>query len=54
MKAELQRDDRIEISADAIAEIVVWRVPSSVQGSSHLLKYRLAFVVEGVCVLRLR
>ena len=28
------------------------RVPSSVPGSNHLLKYSLALIVRGVCVLR--
>ena len=33
-------------------ELVVWRVPSPVPGSAHAFKYRLAFVGDGVCVLR--
>ena len=37
---------------DAFAELVVWDVPSPVPGSTHRFKYRLAFVVGGVCVLR--
>lgn len=32
--------------------IVVWQVPGAVPGSTHEFKYRLAFVVAGVCVLR--
>jgi Family of unknown function (DUF6516) len=31
---------------------VIWQLPSSVPGSSHRFKYRLAFVVDEVCVLR--
>ena len=31
--------------------IVVWQVPHPVVGS-HTFKYRLVFVVDGVCVLR--
>lgn len=30
----------------------MWRLPRQVAGSSHLFKYRLAFVVDEVCVLR--
>jgi hypothetical protein len=30
----------------------VWRVPSPVPGGTHRLKYRLALVVEGRCILR--
>jgi hypothetical protein len=37
---------------NAFAEIVVWRLPRSVRGSTHRLKYRLALVENGVCVLR--
>jgi hypothetical protein len=39
-------------SESAIVEMVVWRLPRSQAGSTHRLKYRLAFVVDGVCVLR--
>jgi len=47
----LLRERRV-LAAGRFAEIVVWRVPSSVPGSSHEFKYRLAFVVDGECVLR--
>lgn len=40
------------LAEGAFVELVVWRVPSSVSGSSHGLKYRLALAVDGVCVLR--
>jgi hypothetical protein len=43
---------RIAYSASAFAELVLWHVPISVPGSSHAFKYRLAYVVDGVCVLR--
>lgn len=53
MKAELLLRERIEITAgSSFAELVVWSVPSPVRGSSHGFKYRLALVVDGVCVLR--
>ena len=32
--------------------MVLWKVPEPLSGSTHSYKYRLAFVVEGVCVLR--
>jgi hypothetical protein len=44
--------DRIAYADEAFAEIVVWLVPKPLPGSSHLYKYRLAFVVRGVCQLR--
>ena len=52
MKAvELVRT-RIAYSSTAFAELVLWRVPDSVEGSFHSFKYRLAYVVNEVCVLR--
>ena len=29
----------------------MWRVPAPVRGSAHRFRYRLALVVDGVCVL---
>lgn len=52
MPAELLLDERHVLSESAFAELVVWRVPSPVRGSQHELRYRLALVVDGVCVLR--
>ncbi|MBU1666527.1 MAG: hypothetical protein KKG92_14180 [Gammaproteobacteria bacterium] len=31
---------------------VVWTVPRPVDGCAHFFKYRLAFVVDDVCVIR--
>ncbi len=52
MQATLLRRDRIELPSGAIVEMVVWRVPKPVPGSAHGFKYRLAYVVQGECVLR--
>ena len=52
MKATQLVRTRIAYSSTAFAELVLWHVPSPVQGSSHGFKYRLAYVVGGVCVLR--
>lgn len=52
MKAELLVRRRVVIRADSFADIVIWRVPRPVEGSKHGYKYRLAYVVDGVCVLR--
>ena len=52
MRAELLLKERLVVSEGAFVEMVVWRVPSSVKGSRHDLKYRLAFIVDGDCVLR--
>jgi hypothetical protein len=42
----------MEYSEVAFAELVLWQVPKPVVGSAHGFKYRLAYVVRGVCVLR--
>lgn len=52
MKADVLLDERHVLSDDAFVELVVWRVPRNVRGSHHGLKYRLALVVSGECVLR--
>ena len=49
--AELFRR-RIVLAEDAFAELVLWQLPQSLAGSSHSFKYRLAYVVDGECVLR--
>ncbi len=45
-------NERHIVSESAFAEMVVWRLPSSLSGSHHNFKYRLALVVDGRCVLR--
>ena len=52
MNAQLMLKERHIISEDAFVEMVVWRLPSPVEGNRHGFKYRLAFVVRGRCVLR--
>jgi hypothetical protein len=49
--AELLRR-RIPYSEVAFAELVLWQLPAPLVGSAHSFKYRLAYVVRGVCVLR--
>ena len=52
MKAEALAHERHVLAEDAFVEIVVWRVPHPVKGSTHRFKYRLALIVVGECVLR--
>jgi hypothetical protein len=52
MKAEALIQDRYILAEDAFVEVVVWRLPRAIRGSTHALKYRLALVVGGKCVLR--
>ena len=43
---------RIPYSEVAFAELVLWQLPNPLPGSTHSYKYRLAYVVGGICVLR--
>jgi hypothetical protein len=52
MKAVQIFRDRTKIDDRAFMEMVIWRVPKPVLGSSHPFKYRLAFVVDDICVIR--
>lgn len=45
-------DERHVIAEDAFVEIVIWELPQPVRRSSHRVKYRLALVEAGACVLR--
>jgi hypothetical protein len=52
MRTALLLDERRDLAEDRFVELVVWQVPQPVRASKHLFKYRLAFVVDGLCVLR--
>jgi hypothetical protein len=52
MNAELMLNERHAVSEEAYVEMVVWGLTSPVTGGQHGFKYRLAFVVDGRCVLR--
>src|SRR5262249_37445507 len=52
MKAVLLARTRIVYSEAAFADLVLWQVPKPVAGSAHQYKYRLAYVVNDVCVFR--
>ena len=52
MKAVQLVSTRIAYSESAFAELVLWRLPKPIERSVHGFKYRLAYVVHGVCVLR--
>ncbi len=43
MDAELVADDKRELPGGFIQQMVIWRVPSPVLGSTHSFKYRLYF-----------
>lgn len=52
MKAKSLLKERRVLSATSFLDLVVWQVPQPLPGSLHSFKYRLAFVVDGVCQLR--
>jgi hypothetical protein len=52
MRADLLFDERHVLDIGTFVEIIVWRVPSPLRGSRHHFKYRLALIVDGICVLR--
>lgn len=52
MKATELLRRRVPYSEVAFAELVLWQLPTPLPGSAHAYKYRLAYVVNGVCVLR--
>jgi len=52
MKPRLLLRERRVVSEGRFAEMVIWKLPTPVSGSLHTFKYRLAFVVDEVCVLR--
>jgi len=52
MDAELLIKERLSQGENSFTELALWRLPTPVVGSVHVFKYRLAFVVDGVCVLR--
>lgn len=51
MGAVLLLQRRVVVAPDAFVELVVWRLDKPLPPSTHGLKYRLAYVVEGECVV---
>ena len=52
MKATELLRRRIVFAENRFAELVLWRLSKPLDGSRHLFKYRMAYVVNGECVLR--
>lgn len=50
-KAELLQRERFVFDDGAVVEMVVWRVPTPVVGSTHAFKYRLYYGVKGVRII---
>jgi hypothetical protein len=49
MKAEPLIDRREVLTENTFVEMMLWRVPTPIPPSTHGYKYRLAYVVDGVC-----
>ncbi|MGH7091442.1 MAG: toxin-antitoxin system TumE family protein [Stellaceae bacterium] len=52
MEAQLLLRERRILGESRFIEIVIWEVPEPLSGSRHGFKYRLAFVIDEMCVLR--
>ena len=52
MHATLLYRERLAIDVNRFVEMVVWQLEAPLKGSGHCYKYRLALVINGVCVLR--
>jgi hypothetical protein len=52
MDAEPVLAQRLVLDESSFVELVIWRLREPVEGCAHDLKYRLAYVVEGICVVR--
>ena len=52
MKAELIMKERQVVTETAFVEMVIWQLAKPLAGSVHHFKYRLAYIVENVCVMR--
>ncbi|MCU0917445.1 MAG: DUF6516 family protein [Planctomycetes bacterium] len=52
MEAALLIRERIVYSESSFAALVLRQLPIPVEGVTHRFKYRIAYVVKGVCVVR--
>jgi hypothetical protein len=52
MKAKQLLQKRLVMTETCFADIKIWQVPKPVKGSLHDIKYSLALVAHGICVLR--
>jgi hypothetical protein len=44
--------NRIVLAENRFADLVIWRLQRPLTGSKHSFKYRLAYVINEICVLR--
>lgn len=51
-KAELLLNRKTEVVNGGLVELVIWKLPQATTDRPHGYKYRLAYVRDGICVLR--
>ena len=52
MKAVLLLRERQVLTETSFVELIAWRVPQPLPGSTHDFKYSLALIADGICMLR--
>ena len=52
MKPRLVAKERLGFGENAFADVAIFEVPNPKLPSKHYYKYRLAYVVDEICVLR--
>ncbi len=52
MKALLLVRRRVVHAENAFADLILWKLSAPLPGSIHSFKYRLAYVVDAMCVVR--
>lgn len=52
MDAESVLAQRFVLDERSFVELVVWRLNETAEGCTHKFMYRLAYVVDGSCVVR--
>jgi hypothetical protein len=52
MRAALLLKERRVLGEARFVDVTIWRVPKPIPGCTHPFKYRLALVVDELCVLR--
>lgn len=52
MPSKLIHRDKIDTGTNEFVQLVIWEVEPPVRASNHVYKYRLAYVVDEVCIIR--
>jgi len=52
MPALLIQKRRYHLAENRLVDVSIWELPTPLLGCTHRFKYRLALVINGVCVLR--